>query len=94
MRAPRAERYRKPIANLHGGREIGLLSRAPVSCLQSVPEMSKGVAWAFETPPRPSQATHAIPDPYPEFLNEPHSSGKLIALPVLGGVQHDYRLAA
>ena len=45
-------------------------------------------------PPRPSQATHAIPDPYPEFLNEPHSSGKLIALPVLGGVQHDYRLAA
>jgi hypothetical protein len=43
---------------------------------------------------RPSQATHAIPDPYPELLNEPHSSGKLIALPVLGGVQHDYRLAA
>ena len=43
---------------------------------------------------RPSQATHAIPDPYPELLDEPHSSGKLIALPVLGGVQHDYRLAA
>ena len=43
---------------------------------------------------RPSQATHAIPDPYPELLNEPHSSGQLIALPVLGGVQHDYRLAA
>jgi hypothetical protein len=36
----------------------------------------------------------AIPDPYPELLNEPHSSGKLGALPVLGGVQHDYRLAA
>ena len=43
---------------------------------------------------RPSQATHAIPDPYPELLNEPHSSGKPIALPVFGGVQHDYRLAA
>ena len=43
---------------------------------------------------RPSQATHAVPDPYPELLNEPHSSGQLIALPVLGGVQHDYRLAA
>jgi hypothetical protein len=43
---------------------------------------------------RPSQATHAIPDPYPELLNEPHSSGQLIALPVLGGLQHDYRLAA
>ena len=43
---------------------------------------------------RPSQATHAIPDPYPELLNEPHPSGQLIALPVLGGLQHDYRLAA
>jgi hypothetical protein len=43
---------------------------------------------------RPSQATHAIPDPYPELLNEPHSSGQLIALPVLGGLQNDYRLAA
>jgi hypothetical protein len=43
---------------------------------------------------RPSQATHAIFDPYPELVNEPHSGGKLIALPVLGGVQHDYRLAA
>ena len=49
---------------------------------------------------RPSQGrkrsfrVHAIHDPYPELLNEPHSSGKLIALPVLGGVQHDYRLAA
>ena len=43
---------------------------------------------------RPSQATHAIPDPYPELLDKPHSIGKLVALPVLGGVQHDYRLAA
>jgi hypothetical protein len=42
---------------------------------------------------RPSQATHAIPDPYPELLQRPAAGGKLIALPVLGGVQHDYRLA-
>ena len=43
---------------------------------------------------RPSQALHAIPDPYPELKKPPPKTGKLIALPVLGGVQHDYRLAA
>jgi len=43
---------------------------------------------------RPSQATHAIPAPYPELLAKPAAGGKLIALPVLGGIQHDYRLAA
>ena len=43
---------------------------------------------------RPSQALHAIPDPYRELRKPPPESGKLVALPVLGGVQHDYRLAA
>ena len=43
---------------------------------------------------RPSQATHAIPDPYPELIDRPLAGGKRVALPVLGGVQHDYRLAA
>jgi putative transposase len=43
---------------------------------------------------RPSQALHAIPDPYPALTKPPPTNGKLIALPVLGGVQHDYRLAA
>ena len=42
---------------------------------------------------RPSQALHAIPDPYPELRGPPPAKGKLVALPVLGGVQHDYRLA-
>jgi hypothetical protein len=43
---------------------------------------------------RPSQAIHAIPDPYPELTQPPPKAGRLVALPVLGGVQHDYRLAA
>ena len=43
---------------------------------------------------RPSQALHAIPDPYPELRNPPSNAGTVIALPVLGGVQHDYRRAA
>jgi len=40
---------------------------------------------------RPSQALHAIPDPYPELRKVPPATGMVIALPVLGGVQHDYR---
>jgi putative transposase len=43
---------------------------------------------------RPSQALHGIPEPYPEPCEPPPKTGKLIALPVLGGVQRDYRLAA
>ena len=43
---------------------------------------------------RPSQAIHRIPDPYPELQEPPPPAGRLVALPVLGGVQHDYRLAA
>ena len=43
---------------------------------------------------RPSQALHGIPDPYPELKQPPPRTGRLVALPVLGGIQHDYRLAA
>jgi hypothetical protein len=43
---------------------------------------------------RPSQAIHAIPDPYPELREAPPASGRLVALPVLCGLIHDYRLAA
>ncbi len=43
---------------------------------------------------RPSQAIHGIPVPYPELQEPPPEDGKLVALPVLGGLIHDYRLAA
>ena len=43
---------------------------------------------------RPSQAIHGIPDPYPELQQPPPRRGRLVSLPVLGGVLHDYRLVA
>lgn len=43
---------------------------------------------------RRSQAIHGTPDPYPELREPPPKAGMFAALPVLGGVQHDYRLAA
>jgi hypothetical protein len=43
---------------------------------------------------RPSQALHGIPDPYPELANPPKATGPVEALPVLGGLIHDYRRAA
>jgi putative transposase len=49
---------------------------------------------AYYNGARPSQALHAIPDPYPELTTPPPMTGELVALPVLGGVQHDYRRAA
>jgi len=43
---------------------------------------------------RPSQAIHGIPAPYPELQKRLPEHGKLVALPVLGALIHDYRLAA
>ena len=43
---------------------------------------------------RPSQAIGKIPDPYPELRSRPPPRGRVVALPVLGGLHHDYRRAA
>jgi putative transposase len=48
----------------------------------------------FNNRARPSQAIAGIPDPYPELQVSPPREGKLVALPVLSGLEYDYRLVA
>lgn len=43
---------------------------------------------------RPHQGANAIPDPYDELREAPADVGRVVALPVLNGVIHDYRRAA
>ena len=49
--------------------------------------------WRDRTRPlvivKPETVIHAIQDPYPELKQPPPRFGKLLALPILGGVQHD-----
>jgi putative transposase len=43
---------------------------------------------------RVHQALNGISDPYPALAGAEPSSGKLVAIPVLNGLHHGYRLAA
>lgn len=43
---------------------------------------------------RPHQGTHCIPDPWPAVRTPPSPQGKVISMPVLNGLHHDYRRAA
>jgi transposase InsO family protein len=47
----------------------------------------------FYNTARPSQGIGRIPDPDPEIAAAP-KDGKVVTLPILGGLQHDYRRAA
>jgi transposase InsO family protein len=49
---------------------------------------------AFYNGARGHQGIGTIPDPYDELREPPRDEGRVVALPVLGGIQHDYRRAA
>jgi len=49
---------------------------------------------AYHNGARGHQGIGTIPDPYDELRKPPNARGCVVALPVLGGIQHDYRRAA
>lgn len=90
--------YEAPNANAHQERLNGTLRR---ECLDYMIIMNprhlfrilkEFIEWYNRA--RFHQGIDGIPDPYPELQEEKLKSGKLIAIPVLNGLHHDYRLAA
>ncbi len=90
--------YRAPNAAAHIERLIGTLRR---ECLDRMLIWNEGhlrcvlkefVNWYNHG--RVNQALNGIPDPDPKLAGPKPVNGKLVAIPVLNGLHHDYRLAA
>lgn len=90
--------YRAPNANAFVERFNGTLRRETLNhfvflnerhVLRAVNEYV-----VFYNRARFHQGKDDIPDPYDELREAPAETGRVVALPVLGGVQHDYRRAA
>ena len=90
--------YRAPNASAHVERLIGTLRRECLDRmliwnerhLRSI--LGEFIAWYNHG--RVHQGLHGIPDPDPSLSGPLTAEGKLVAIPVLNGLHHDYRLAA
>ena len=90
--------YRAPNASAHVERLIGTLRRECLDRmliwnerhLRSI--LGEFIAWYNHA--RVHQGLHGIPDPDPSLSAPRPAEGRLVAIPVLGGLHHDYRLAA
>ena len=90
--------YQAPNASAHVERLIGTLRR---ECLDRMLIWNEGhlrlilgefIAWYNHA--RVHQGLHGIPDPDPSLSEPLTAEGRLVAIPVLNGLHHDYRLAA
>jgi putative transposase len=90
--------YGAPNAAAHIERLIGTLRR---ECLDQMLiwnlrhlrwVLSEFIGWYNQS--RVHQGLNGIPNPDPAIVGPKPKSGKLIAIPVLNGLPHDYRLAA
>ncbi len=90
--------YLAPNANAHCERCLGTLRR---ECLDHViiinrrhllKTLTEFISWSNHA--RFHQGIDYIPDPYPVLKEEKPKQGKVVSLPVLNGLHHDYRLVA
>ena len=90
--------YHAPNAQAHVERFIGTLRRELLDRIlvwnegQLRAVASEYVSW-YNTG-RVHQGIHGIPDPPPELAGDKPIDGKLVAIPVCGGLHHDYRAVA
>ena len=90
--------YRAPNASAHVERLIGTLRRECLDHMLIWNErhlrliLGEFIAWYNQG--RVHQGLHGIPDPDPSLTGPLPAEGKLVAIPILNGLHHDYRLAA
>ena len=78
------------------GRKIGLTSPAVAERVKKMEDTGvlEGYIEAYFNPARPHQGlSQRIPAPVSPRAS-PRDDGKVVSLPILGGLHHDYRLAA
>ena len=87
--------YHAPNANAHVERFIGTLRRELLDRILVWNEWQLRAVLAEYTSwfnaGRVHQGIHGIPDPDPELADEKPVDGKLVAMPLCGGLHHDYR---
>jgi len=90
--------YGAPNANAHCERCLGTLRRECLDCVIIFGErhmrrvVSEYVTWFNHG--RYHQGIDGIPEPYAELRAQKPKHGKVVSIPVLNGLHHDYRLAA
>ena len=90
--------YRAPNASAHVERLIGTLRRECLDRMLIWNErhlrliLGEFIAWYNHA--RVHQGLNGIPDPDPSLSGPLTAEGRLVAIPVLNGLHHDYRLAA
>ena len=90
--------YGAPNASAHVERLIGTLRRECLDHMLIWNErhlrrvLGEFIRWYNRA--RVHQGLHGIPDPDSSFTGPVPTEGRLVAIPVLNGLHHDYRLVA